>query len=133
MSYCIPIAFSLWLELFIIKGHKEDIDFAFGIHGQNDPILIKEKEADFMKNILNDNNFRIILEGKRGTHSIRKMTKKRARKCGCTKDETDTRARWKQRLQQDSYADTILPWLDAKVAADIYKGGTNSLPSQSGQ
>ena len=87
----------------------ENTYFAFGIHGKNNPILIKEKAADFMKNILNDDYFITILEGKRGTHSIGNMATTRSRRCGCSKDETDMRARWKQRRQQYLYADTILP------------------------
>ena len=54
--------FSAWLELFISKGNVENIDFAFGIHGQNYPIIIKEKAADFMKNILNDNDLALYLK-----------------------------------------------------------------------
>ena len=89
--------------------------FAFGIHGQKDPIIIKDKAAGFMKKVLNDDDFITIFEGKRGTHSIRKMATTRARRCGCSKDETDMRARCKQKHQQDSYADTILPWPDANL------------------
>ena len=73
----------------------EITDFAFGIHGQNESILIKEKAAYFMKKILNDDDFSSLLEDKRGTHSIRKMTTTRARICGCSKDETNTRDQWK--------------------------------------
>ena len=76
-----------------------------------------------MKDIIDDYDFITILEGKCGTHIIRKMAIARSRRCGCSKDETDTRARWKQIRPQYSYADTILPWPDAKVAADIFKGG----------
>ena len=42
------------------------------MNGQNYPILIKEKAADIMKNIINDDDFITILEGKHGTHSINK-------------------------------------------------------------
>ena len=48
----------------------ENTDFAFGIHGKNEPILIKEKADDFMIKIINDDDFITILEGKCGTHSI---------------------------------------------------------------
>ena len=112
-----------WLELFISKGNIENKDFAFGIHGQNDPILIKEKAANLMKNILNDNDFITILEGKRGTYSTRKMATTRSRRCGFSNDETDMRAHRKQRCQKDSYADIILPWPDVKVSAALCKGG----------
>ena len=76
-----------------------------------------------MEKIFNDDDSIIIIEGKRGTCSIRNMYTTRARRNGCSKDETDTRAIWKKRRQQNSYTDTILSWPDAKVAADICKGG----------
>ena len=94
-SYCILIVLSTCLEFFISKGHMENTDFSFGIHGQNEPILIKDKAAGFMKKTLNYDNFRIIYEGKRGTRSIIKMVTTRCRRCGCSKDEADMRAFWK--------------------------------------
>ena len=96
-AYCILIALSTWLELFISKGHIKITDFAFGVHDQNDPIIIKEKADDFMEKIFNDDDSIIIIEGKRGTCSIRNMYTTRARRNGCSKDETDTRAIWKKR------------------------------------
>ena len=117
------MALGTWLEYFISRGHMTNTNFAFGIDGQTDPVVIKEKASNFMKEILNDQEFSNLLDGKRGTHSIRKMATTRSRRHGCTKDEVDTRARWKQRRQQDVYADTVLPWPDAKVAAALCKGG----------
>ena len=121
-SYCVLIALFTWLEYFVSQGHMNNTNFAFGINGQTDPVLIKEKAASFMKTILNDEGFSNMLVGKRGTHSIRKMATTRSRRHGCLKDEVDTRVRWKQQRQQDTYADTILPWPDAKVAATLCKG-----------
>ena len=59
--YCIVIALLALLEFFISKEHMENTDFAFGIHGQNDPILTKEKAANFMKRILNEYGLSSIL------------------------------------------------------------------------
>ena len=73
---------------------------------------------------MNDDNFSSILEGKIGTHSIIKMANKRDRRCGCSKDETNPRARRNQIRHQDTYADKIISWPDAKYAAAICKGGT---------
>ena len=78
MANCILIALLTLLELFNSKEHTENTDFAFGIHGQNDPILAKEKADNFMKRILNEYGLSSILEGKRGTHSIIKMTKNKS-------------------------------------------------------
>ena len=91
MAYCILIALLTLLELFISKGHTENTYFAFGIHGQNDPILTKEKAANFMKRILNEYGLSSILEVKRGTNRIRKMTTTKAIICGFSKYETNTR------------------------------------------
>ncbi len=47
-----------------------------------------------------------------------------AHKCGCSKDDIDFRGQWKNcRCQQDTYADTTIPFVDAKVAAALCKGG----------
>ena len=48
----------------------ENTDFDFGIHGRNNPIIIKEKVAVFMKNILNDDNIISILEVKHGRTNL---------------------------------------------------------------
>ena len=101
----------------------KETDFDFGIHGQNNPILIKEKAAGFMKKILNDDDFITILESKRDIHSTREMALMGSRRCGCSKYETDTRALWKQRRQKYLYADTIILWPDEKVSAALCKGG----------
>ena len=79
---------------------------------------------EFMKNILSDDDFIIILQGKRGTHRTRKIAMTKARMCRCSKDESDTREHWQHRRHQDSCADTILPCPDAKVAATLCKGGS---------
>ena len=76
-----------------------------------------------MKNIINDDDFTTILEGKRGTHSTIQIVKMRSRRCGCSEDETDTRTRWKQKCQQYPYTNTILPCPYKKVAAAICKEG----------
>lgn len=81
--YCVILALSTWLEFWIGRGHMANSEFLFGIYGYNDPVLIKEKASNFMKNILNDEDFNNILEGKRGTHSIRKLATTRARRNGC--------------------------------------------------
>ena len=93
------------------------------MNGQNDLILIKEKAADLMKKSINDDDFITIIEVKRGTHSTRKMATMISRRCRCSINETDTRACWKQKCQQDPYTDTILSCPYEKVAADICKGG----------
>ena len=101
----------------------ENTYFSLGIHGKNDPIPIKEKAFDFMRKILNCDNFGTIIEGKRGTYSIRNTATEISRRFGCSKDETDTRSRMKQRRQKYLYADMILLCPYAKVSATLCKEG----------
>ena len=58
-----------------------------------------------------------------GTHSLRKFGATRARRCGITKDEKDTRGRWKCKRVSDVYDDIELPWPDLKVAVSLCIGG----------
>ena len=97
---------------------------AFGIDGLDDFELVKERASDTMSDIVNDPSFITVLEGKKGTHSLRKYVTSKARNSGCHKDETDHRARWKARKrQQDSYCDTTIPTVDAKVAGKLCREG----------
>ncbi len=62
--------------------------------------------------------------GGTGTHSLRKFAVNQARVGGCLKDDTDCRGCWKRGTrQQDTYADTAIPYVDGKVASVLYKGG----------
>ena len=47
--------------------------FLFGIDGLNNPKSIKKKASDTMKSVLKDPNFHIVLDDKKGTHSMRKF------------------------------------------------------------
>ena len=62
--------------------------------------------------------------GPLGTHSVRKMASTHSRKCGGTKDDRDTRGRWKGKARVgDRYDDVELPWPDVKVASMLCIGG----------
>ena len=55
---------------------------------------------------------------------MRKFATTQARSSGCSKDDTDAHTRWKgQKRQQDDYANITIPFVDAKVAAALCKGG----------
>jgi hypothetical protein len=93
-------------------------------HGRTNPISIKAKASSLLLSIFEDNEFNVVDNGNKGTHSMRKFATNKARGNGCSKDDTDCRARWKsKRRQQDAYADTTIPYVDAKVAAALCKGG----------
>ena len=59
-----------------------------------------------------------------GSNSTRKLAVNLSREIGRSKDETDHRGRWKgSDRQQDQYADTTIPHVDAIVAATLCVGG----------
>ena len=124
-NYCVLTSLATWLEYWIGSGNGVNKEFVFGVSGLEDPVIIKERATNGLKRIINDEEFvRTFLESKRGTHSIRKFATSRGRKNGCSRDETDWRARWKKtKHMQDGYAEVTVPWPDAKVAAALCKGG----------
>jgi hypothetical protein len=59
-----------------------------------------------------------------GSHSIRKFASTHVRGCGISKDDRDTRGRWKGRSRaSDRYDDVELPYPDCKVAEKLCIGG----------
>jgi hypothetical protein len=121
--YCVLIGLALWLEYHCMLNPEEN-EFIFGIGGLTDPKSIKRKASDHLKKTFQSHEFNVVDEGKKGTHSMRKFATTQARGNGCSKDDTDCRARWKgHKRQQDEYADVTIPYVDAKVAAALCKGG----------
>ena len=58
-----------------------------------------------------------------GTHSIRKLAATFARRNGCSKDDVNTRGRWKRLKQMvDNYIANEIPYPDAKAAAALCIG-----------
>ena len=73
---------------------------------------------------LKDPLFVVVLDGPKGTNSIRKMATQEARKRGGGKNATDHRAQWKtDTRQQDTYVNTTIPTVDAGVAEKLCIGG----------
>jgi hypothetical protein len=121
--YCALSNLAPWLEHHFTLN-PEDNEYYFGIEGKDDPDSIKSSAAHHLKVIFEDEGFNAFLDGLMGTHSLRKFAVNTARRNGCSKDDTDHRGRWKgDSRQQDVYADTTIPYVDAKVAAALCKGG----------
>ena len=121
--YCALLGLGMWLEYHYMRNPEEN-EFIFGISGLSDPVSIKRKASTSLKKIFESDEFNVVDEGNKGTHSMRKFATTRARGSGCSKDDTDTRARWKgTKRQQDTYADVTIPYVDAKVAAALCTGG----------
>ena len=121
--YCALVGLGIWLEHHFTKN-PENNEFLFGTKGINCPVAIKNKAASKLREIFKDETFNVVDDGNKGTHSMRKFAVTQARSSGCGKDDTDTRARWKgHKRQQDDYANVTIPYVDAKVAAALCKGG----------
>jgi hypothetical protein len=121
--YCVLSLLSSWLELHFFLNPEEN-EFIFGAWGYKEHAKIKTSATYFLKKIINDEEFVHALLEALGSHSLRKFAVTIARGNGCTKDDVDLRGRWKGRKrQQDTYADTTIPFTDAKVAAALCRGG----------
>jgi hypothetical protein len=121
--YCVLSLLASWLELHFLLNPEPNENF-FGAFGMTNPITIKNSAGYYLRKIIKDEDFIRAVIGELGSHSNRKFGVTAARKSGCSKDDTDFRGRWKNcRRQQDAYADTTIPFVDAKVAAALCKGG----------
>jgi hypothetical protein len=68
-----------------------------------------------------------IGDGEVGTHSIRKCASTHVKINGVSKDDKDTRGRWKATGRvSDQYDSVKLPYVDTKVAVSLCTGGTCS-------
>ena len=127
--FCVMINLALWLEVYF-ENYSYAMDspylFAFSADcripegGTNCKNALK---YILMSNIFKNSNLRLDDNDCLGSHSLRKFGATRARRCGVSKDEKDTRGRWKCRRVSDVYEDIELPWPDLKVAASLCIGG----------
>jgi len=121
--HCTLSHMAAWLEFHFEKNPEEN-EFLLGVEGSAGAKEIKRSASHQLKVILNGELFEAMEDGLTGTHSNRKFSVNIARGNGCSKDDTDHRGRWKSdKRQQDTYADTTIPHVDAKVAAALCKGG----------
>ena len=128
--FCCLLHIGLWLEIFhTVDRGARDAPFVFLFTGdrtsKDDDIAKKSKVQVYklLKPIM-----KIIEEeakkGNVGAHSIRKLSATFARLFGISKDDKDTRGRWKSRKRvSDVYDDVQLDWVDARVASVLSPGG----------
>ncbi|KAL3772963.1 hypothetical protein ACHAWO_008693 [Cyclotella atomus] len=121
--YDVLSTLGLWLE-WHFEYLPEDIEFIFCVNAEDDPERIKDHVSDILRDILKSDDFIIREVGPLGTHSTRKYSVTFVRGNGCSKDDTGT-IEVDGRTQDGSttYADTSIPFVDAKVAAALCKGG----------
>ena len=120
-KYCVLLGLSVYLEVSLDAGLGVDHAYLFG-HTDN-----AKKNKNYIANSLSGvwkkPGFEKIKDGKLRTHSLRKFPATRARQSGCSKDEMDTRGRWKKGRVSDVYVSTTLPFPDAKVCSVLCAGG----------
>ena len=120
--YCVLLGLATWLEWMIMNG-RDSSEFVYAYKGTDDEDTIRRSASDGMRKVLHDPSFIIVLEDKKGTHSMRKFGTDQAKKRGIHKDDIDHRFRWGTKRQQDRYASTTIPSCDGIVAAALCKDG----------
>ena len=132
--YCVYISLALWLEVFISKyPHAALTPYLFGFSQDTREQHGADLSKAMIQSILGGTIFKatnalvgrgVGAHGPLGTHSVRKLASTHSRKCGGTKDDRDTRGRWKGKARVgDRYDDVELPWPDVKVASMLCLGG----------
>jgi hypothetical protein len=120
-NYCVLLALSIYLETWIGKGIGNGNRFLFGV--SDNPERTKSLVYNTLKKVWDSPEFVPQAEGLLGTHSFRKYPCTYARRNGCSKDDVDTRGRWRHLRVSDIYTEINLPYPDAKVAAILCIGG----------
>ena len=128
--YCVLLALAMHLEVWFAspEGSTPVNDFIFGIGGEDKdkgPARTKTTIYNCLRNyVFKHEDFRHDeVAGPLGTHSFRKLPASLARKKGCSRDDVDSRGRWRKVRVSDSYIDVTLPYNDAKVASKLCVGG----------
>ena len=103
--YCVIINLALWLECMFFKfNYAYHTPYLFAFASNTDIPAGGVANKACLNNILGNKVLKDeILFNKSdqcalGTHSLRKYSSTRARRCGATKDEKDIRGRWKKRI-----------------------------------
>jgi hypothetical protein len=127
-SFCCFISLGLWLEMNLKTNPSASLSpylFAF-----SDDISIPLgglKSKAIVQKIFGQKVFKMEEfkdGGKLGSHSIRKFSATHVRNSGATKDERETRGRWKGKTRvSDIYDDVELPYPDCKMAEKLCFGG----------
>ena len=117
--YCAVLGLAVNIEYHTTQTNNQHVfQFGKGVCGT------KTKIANTLKHkVIHNPKFEAQSAGKLSTHSIRKMSATCARSSGVQKDDIDTRGRWRQNRQSDTYVATTVPYPDAKVASVLAMGG----------
>jgi hypothetical protein len=134
--YCVlSLLLALWLEL-NLKSNPMAMSSPYVFCTSDD---IRMPEGGLKSKAMIQNALKVMFKGEQfkcaeeeeeaasmllGSHSVQKYAATYAQRCGVSKDEKDTRGRWKgQGSVWDIYDDVELPNPDAKVAEKLCGGG----------
>jgi hypothetical protein len=78
--YCVLLGLAVYLETCM------ESPFLFGVDGIDDPVALKKKASDFLRDNVykNDEFIPALSTGKLGTHSVRKFGSTHARRNGAS-------------------------------------------------
>jgi hypothetical protein len=116
-AFCVLLNLTLWLELSSCRTSPYIFNFSVDITVPSGGVKAKNGAMDVLRVVLRALDLDLE-EGKVGTHSIRKCTSTHVRGNGVSKDDKDTRGRWKATARvSDRYDSIDLPYVDTKVAS----------------
>ena len=128
--YCCLLSLGIHFETWFSspQGSTPTNDFVFGIGGEDDVKGPSGTRATIYsiltKFVFLQEDFRAVTAGHIGTHSFRKFPATLARKKGCSRDDVDSRGRWRNKVRvSDVYMDIDLPHNDARTASRLCVGG----------
>jgi len=87
--YCILLGLAIHLETWIASNAGAKCTFLFGIHGNENTNATKDNMANYLKGILNNQQFIRQIEGKLGTHILCKFATTYAHCSGCMQNEAE--------------------------------------------
>jgi Transcriptional activator of glycolytic enzymes len=129
--FCVLITVAIWLEWSLSSRPGAELSpyvLAFS-HDNEKPrggVKAKVTASKILRDIFHCDGFEINDDenkGPLGSHSLRKFASTWVRRNGGSKDDKDTRGRWKKRRVSDDYDDMELPYPDTKVAGMLCVGG----------
>jgi hypothetical protein len=103
----------------MIMNGRDNSEFVYAYKGTDNEDTIRRSASEGMRKVLHDPSFIVVLEDKKGTHSMRKVSTDQAKKRGIHKDDIDHRFHWGTKCQQDRYASKTIPSCDGIVAAAL--------------
>jgi hypothetical protein len=122
-SFCVLLNLALWLELSCHRTSPYVFNFSEDITVPSGGVKAKNRVMDVLRVVLRELQLNLE-EGEVGTHSIRKCALTHVRGNGVSKDDKDTRGRWKVTGRvSDRYDSVQLPYVDTKVASTLCIGG----------